>query len=136
MKNIKTFVAVFIVAFLINACSYPCGQAAANFALVNFTDAQTDSIILRRFIKPGNYSTLKDSFVISRSGNANFNRRHDTLLVLYSLANEGASFGSINSDYDYEIYLPAVNRLYKLSNVEQKIQHEIGGGKRYCINPI
>lgn len=134
--NIKTFIAFLIIIFFTDACRYPCGQASANFALVNFTDTESDTIIFRRFARSGNFNELKDSFVISRDANTNFQRMHDTVLVLFSIPNRKSSLEAITSDYDYEIYLPNTNRLYKISNVEEEMQYGSGGGKTYCINPI
>ncbi len=65
--------------------------------------------------------------------NSNFQRQNDTLLILHSID----GYFSITSNYDYEIYLSKVNRLYTLSEITEDIKYgSKGGTKEYCINPI
>lgn len=111
---------------------YPCGEASSFIGLVNFTGAESDTIILRRFTKGTALAALQDSMMITQS-NANLQRQHDTLLVLSSY--DGNQM--IRSGYDFEIFLPGANCVYKLSDITQDIHYgNKAGEKIYCINPI
>lgn len=118
---------------MFNSCGrYPCGDASSFIGLINFSEAESDTIILRRFTKGTEFAALQDSVMITQS-NANLQRQHDTVLVLFSF--DGSQ--TITSDYDYEIFLPQTNRVYKLSDIrEDKRFGSKAGQKVYCINPI
>ncbi len=94
-------------------------------------------VILRRFSKNSDFKTLRDTFLITPLTNANFQRMHDTVLVLFSIADGNSSHFPITGDYAYEVYLPQADRLYKITNVVEGFQYGTRGGeKTYCINPI
>jgi hypothetical protein len=69
--------------------------------------------------------------------NSSYDRFNDTLQI-------GNSFGGDNglkSKYDYEIYLPQTNRIFRISEINEEITHTSGGGlfsmdKRGCVNPV
>ena len=118
---------------MFNSCGrYPCGNASSFIGLINFMEAESDTIILRRFTKGTGFAALHDSMVITQS-NANLQRQHDTVLVLSSF--DGNKM--ITSDYDFEIFLPATNSVYKLNAITEDIRYgSKAGAKIYCINPI
>ena len=101
-------------------------------ALVSFSEAETDTVIVRRFSKATNFTRLKDTFLLA-SANANFQRMSDTTLLLQSIDQNNI----ITSLYDYEIFIQKANRLFKISDVVEKMQTVSGGlDKVACINPI
>ncbi|MEO8860731.1 MAG: hypothetical protein ABI358_04875 [Ginsengibacter sp.] len=107
-------------------------MASSSPALVSFSEAETDTVVVRRFSKATNFTTLKDTFLLT-SANANFQRMNDTTLLLQNID----QYNIITSPYDYEIFIPKANRLFKISEVVEKIQSVSGGlDKIVCINPI
>ncbi|MDQ6902617.1 MAG: hypothetical protein M3139_06350 [Bacteroidota bacterium] len=101
-------------------------------ALVSFSEAETDTVVIRRFSKATNFTALKDTFLLA-SANANFQRMNDTTLLLQNID----QYNIITSTYDYEIFIPKANRLFKISDVVEKFQTARAGlGKVGCINPI
>ena len=129
LKLFKTILGI-LLGFLLYGCGYPCGKASSFIGLVSFTDAESDTIILRRFSKGTNFAALRDTFILARS-NSNFERNNDTLLILHAIdANN-----DITSDFDYEVFLPKVGILYRLSEIMEELQSGRGKGA-YCINPI
>lgn len=124
---------LFVVLAFMSSCEYPCGKASDFIALVGFTRAESDTIIVRRFTKSTNFSIQKDSLLID-STNANLQRNADTVIVLRGW---GDSYATITSDYDYEIFLPGANVTYTLSDIKEPLQYgRRGGGKVYCVNAI
>src|SRR5690242_11793800 len=121
------------MAFMFNSCGHdPCGDASSHIGFINFTLEETDTVIIRRFIKGSGFAALHDSMMITQS-NANLQRQDDTLLVLSSF-NDGKM---ITSDYDFEIYLPQTNNVYKISDIKEDILYGSKTGQKvYCINPI
>ena len=130
MKNI--FPGLTVILFLISCARQPCSMANSVPALVSFSEAETDTVVVRRFSKATNFTTLKDTFLLT-SATANFQRMSDTTLLLQNID----QYNIITSIYDYEIFIPKANRLFKISDVVEQIQTESAGlGKVKCINPI
>jgi hypothetical protein len=127
---------IFCNCFLSCDKSIPCASATSSLIFVTFPDTETDTIIIRSFAKGTNFATLVDTFFINKL-NSSYTISNDTLQI-------GNSFGGVNglkSKYDYEIYLPQTNRLFKISEIIEEINHTTGGGlfsmdARGCINPI
>lgn len=133
MKNTNLILAFCSICLLLNSCGrYPCGNASSMIALVNFTDAESDTIILRRFVKNTGFMNLYDTLLITQL-NGNFQSLNDTLLVMYSVNDHHV----ITSDYDFEIYFPEIDKIYKLTDVAEDIRYGSKAGEKvYCINPI
>ncbi len=129
-------VGITVSSFILSSCvTYPCGKASSSIALISFTDPESDTIIIRRFVKGANFSNLKDSAIITRDGRTNFQRQHDTLLILHSNVLENNLYNDITSDYDFEIVLPKVPRVYRLSEIVEDIQYGKNNGQKiYCVN--
>jgi len=114
----------------------PCDDAISTLHLISFPDIETDTIIVKRFSKATNFVTLIDTFFITNL-NSSYDRFNDTLQI-------GNSFGGDNglkSKYDYEIYLPQTNGIFRISEINEEITHTRGGGlfsmdKRGCVNPV
>ncbi len=114
------------------SCVSPCSRANLFIGLISFTDAESDSLILRRFIKAKDFTELKDTFLLSRA-TGNFQRQHDTILVFQFL--EGSD--GITSSYDYELLIPKTNAVFKISDISEDIMYNHSGTRKLgCINPV
>lgn len=130
MRQHLTFFMIISVTFL--SCSYDCSNATANFSLVSFQPGETDTIIVRKFTKMSNFTTLLDTFSLNQS-NSSYRNNNDTLEVIYSFGTDNG----LLSKYDYEIYLPGINRLYKISEISEEfrsINQGLSCNKSGCIN--
>jgi hypothetical protein len=131
-KLVKIIFFSLLTCWLLSSCGeYPCGKASSTIALIGFTGIDSDAVILRRFSKGTNFTTLTDSIILNRS-NSNFQVQHDTLLILY-----GSTDGNdaITADYDYQIVLPKINRVFGLSDIVENVQYGRNNGtKEYCLN--
>ena len=129
MKQIAYILFVICLSTALFSCGeYQCSKADLRFGLIGFSDAEADTIILRRFDRMNN--TLRDTFLLE---NIRFNRKSDTLIM-------GAFPGTalMQSDYNYQVYLPASATLIKVTeiNEEQRSIRRPFTDKIGCVNFI
>ena len=117
--SVKYLVPIFCCLLCFISCSRtcPCQPAFAPFQIVSFSPAESDTVIVRRFIKGTNFQTLNDSALIDSTNSSYTQRGVDTLEL-------GAvdTTGHIASGFDYEIYIPAVNKLTKITDVTEQYE--------------
>ena len=134
--NNKPRLAFIFCITLLTACgSRPCIEGMPTLNYVSFTDAETDSIILRKYVKDGGFTSLMDSVIISKS-NSIYQKSNDTLHILTSPY--GGDY-PLDIHFDYEVYMPFANKLFRISNIVVK-QTEVNEGismdKTNCLDPI
>jgi len=130
----QPFTFFIIISLIFFSCSYECSNATVNFSLVSFQPGETDTIIVRKFIKMSNFISLLDTFSLNQF-NSSFNTTNDTLDIRYSFGTDNG----LLSKYDYEIYLPGINKLYKISEINEEfrsINQGLSCKKIGCINSI
>ena len=132
MKKLSIFLLIIFVTS--NACNHECKRAASNIALVSYLPAETDTIIVRKFEKNSSFTTMIDTFYIDRL-TSTYQNKNDTLEVFYSFGTDDG----LLSKYDYEIYLPGINRLYQLTDITEAFESMNQGlscRKVECLNSI
>ena len=129
------FVYALIASVVMISCKeQPCEPASMRIAFVSYTDTEIDTVIVRKFAKAANFASPIDTFLLSRM-NSSYYRTTDTVEV-------GNSYGQDNgllSKYDYQIFLPRLNKLITLSDITEEIHHlsaRLSWEKVACINPI
>ena len=131
MKKIICLVLIISLSAIFFSCSeYQCSKADLRFGLIGFSNAEADTIVLRRFDKTGNFNSPIDTFLLT---NINFNRRSDTLEMV---AFPGTAL--MQSDYNYQVYFPGSATLIKVTEINEE-QRSIRLGltdKIGCINFI
>jgi len=102
------------VLILLASCGqHPCAKGELRYRLVGFSDAEADTIVLRRLQK--NTSFILDSFVFDETNPIRFARFTDTLIMTsYS------STALLQSDYDYQMYFPGAARFFNITNIEEE----------------
>jgi hypothetical protein len=131
--------AIFVgaVAAILILCSCgksPCARSLGlRFAFVAFTQAETDTVLLKKYVKGGNFTTIMDSVLID-TVLLKFVNRNDTLfpsmLHIQTL---------LLSQYDYRIEVPAINKTYSITDIveeEKKWKHSPFAADNDCVNPI
>lgn len=132
MKQFSIFLLIICATF--NACKHECKRAASNIALVSYLPAETEAVIVRKFEKNSSFTTMIDTFYIDRL-TSSYQNKNDTLEIF---ASYGADDGLL-SKYDYEIYLPGINRLYQVTEITEEFESMNVGlscTKEECLNTI
>jgi len=130
MKQILTFLLFICITFY--SCSYECSNATVNFSLVSFQPNETDTIVVRKFTKMSNFTTLLDTFSLNQS-NSSYQNTNDTLEVWHPYGTDNG----LLSKYDYEIYLTSINRTYQISEIREdfrSINQGLSCNKLGCMN--
>lgn len=137
MKHKSLFLIPALALSFFSSCKKcPCGPAEGLLpAFIGYTEAQTDTLILRRYANSGNFNQLMDTLLINEPL-LNFKRSNDTLAPTYN----SISIPMIEGN-DYEIVVPAINKTYRISGiVETKNTMTCNSifsmDKTYCVNPM
>lgn len=138
-KQLPYILPLFFACTVFCSCgSYNCGEAEGlRISTVGLTAAEIDTIILRKFTKGSNFSSRVDTISINASN----------ALFQFPYTTKDTSFMGVLSDevllkskYDYEIYIPSVNRLARITAISEPQQGMKKGlfstTKEYCVNVI
>lgn len=117
-----------ILSVAISCGDYACSKAEMQFGLVGFSDAESDTILLRRFEKNGGNSVLKDTFLLTSIW---FQRNLDTLKMV---GFPGTAL--LQSNYNYEIFFPATAKLITITDIQEEQLYIKPRGKVGCTNRI
>ena len=135
-RKINFTLALPLLLVLISSCKkdFPCLEPHPILKFVAFTDAETDSIVLKKYVKSSNFSSLVDSTIIDQS-NSTYEKSNDTLHIFTA---NGGDY-PLDIQFEYEVSLPAVSRVFKITGITEQ-QTEIRKGvsldKTVCINPV
>ena len=131
--------ATLVIVSVIFLCTLPscsktcyCTDATIYLNYVAFDQTETDTIILRRYVKNSNYGRLVDTAVLTGQ-NAGFTFHQDTLSI-----RSDAEALTLRSFYDFVLYLPALNRSDSLQHIEEARDKVEGshGLECNCINRV
>ncbi len=138
-KQLPYIILVFFAAAAFFACgSYNCGEAEGiRISTVGLTAVEIDTIILRKFTKGSNFTSRIDTLSIN-SSNA---------LFQFPYTSKDTSFMGVlspdvllKSKYDYEIFIPAINKQVRITAISEPQQRMKKGlfntTKEYCVNAI
>jgi len=120
----------FLTAILFSCSEYECTKADLRFGFIGFSEAEVNTIVVRRFDKTGNFNSPIDTVQLT---NLYFNRRSDTLEMSGFPGN-----ALLQSNFNYEIFIPNVNSLVRVTDIyeEQRSVRLWFTDKRGCGNYI
>jgi len=125
---------LFLFAFVITLAScHNCVCAPSDglrLGLITFDSTEVDTIITRKFQKGSNFSQLIDTLQWDRS-RVDFRKYTDTFqMVSWS--------GDIllRSQYDYQVFIPAANRTFYVSDINEPQRMDECRGKVMCVSMI
>jgi hypothetical protein len=97
---------------------------------ISFDSTEVDTIISRKFQKGTHFSQLLDTLQWDR-GNVSFNRHNDTFQM-------GSFVGIflLQKQYDYQVFIPASNRLYTITEINEPQRIGNCSGKVMCVNSL
>jgi hypothetical protein len=121
---------------MLAACEkYPCQRSIGmRLAFVSFTQAQTDTIVVKRFIKGTNFGQLLDSAVVD-TALVKYTNRGDTLFP-----SELHAETLLTSLYDYQVLIPDGKRTFTITDITEEQKKGRAGflspARDACYNPI
>ena len=130
----QPFILLLIICIASNSCNHECIRAASNIALVSYLPGETDTVIVRKFEKNSTFTTVIDTFLLNRL-TSSYQNKNDTLEIFESYGTDK----ELLSKYDYEIYLPGINRLYQITEITEEFESMNMGlscKKVACLNTI
>lgn len=113
---------------------YQCTEAQPSISFIGFQNNETDTVIVRRYLKSTNFTSLVDSSLVYAT-NSSYQRSTDTLEIFHFF---GTDDGFL-SKYDYEVYLPKNLRLFRINDIAEEfrsIKKGLSSNKVGCINFI
>jgi hypothetical protein len=135
LRYLKSLSELYIICYFLLSCKeFPCYPAISQLALISFSDVETDTLILRRYAKATNFTTLIDTFLINRS-NSTYFKSNDTLRIFNLFGGDQG----LKSKYDYEIYVPQLNRLFRITDIVEEFNKTRSGPGEvvvHCSDPI
>lgn len=135
MRNTYIFCFIIFVTVIIASCGeYPCAKSALHYSLIGFSDAESDTIILRRFTK--NTLSLKDTFFFDEGNPLRFRRSNDTLSMVAI-----SSTALLESNYDYQLFFPQAGKIFAISEIQEEQLYQknttiFNTKKVGCLNKI
>lgn len=119
--------------YMLNSCTTtPCFTGSFNFGLKGFTQAEADTILVRRFFRGSNFSNLTDSFLLTPG----FRVQQDTLEITSLFVPDSY----MNAAYDYLLVFPGIPktiRLTDITEVNREIKHSVFSNVKVgCENNI
>jgi hypothetical protein len=129
---VETVLSLQLIFILVSCGNCPCIPADLNISFAGFSDAECDTLVLKKFRKGSNYNNQQDSILLT---GIVFNRSNDTLKMVAFPGN-----AVLESRYDYQLEIPAINRQFRIGDINE-IQEEQHCGifntnKVACINSI
>ena len=132
MTDLNKFI-ISALAFctLLLSCTMrvPCDDGNIKLGFISFSDTATNSFILRQFKKATNFKTLVDTILITQT-NGSYKKFNDSLQVEYSFNTKHGYTSSkhgLTSEFDYEIYLPSLNKTFQISDIDEEYKMQKKG---------
>jgi hypothetical protein len=99
----------------------PCFNRPINPSFVGFALSEVDTLILKRFPANDSFSVPIDSFVVF-APYSQYQVAHDTINVniLAGVDSLPLFTGQIQTGFDWQIFIPAVNRTISLSHISSE----------------
>ena len=125
-----------MLIIMLAACEkYPCQRSIGmRLAFVSFTEAETDTIVVKRFIKGTKLGQLLDSAVVD-TALVKYTNRGDTLFP-----SELHAATLLTSLYDYQVLIPDRNRMFTITDITEEEKKGRAGflspARDACYNPI
>lgn len=127
----RGFVILLSVVFAVSCQNCICIPSdGLRLGFVSFDSADVDTIIITKFEQGNSFSHLVDTLQWDRS-NIVFTHQKDTFEI-------GIRVGDIllKSNYDYKVAIPAINRTFAISELNEPKQIGDCSGKVMCGNAI
>ncbi len=135
MKIIKLTVSISFLLFYGCSRTIQCQDPEVDPVFIGYTKTQLNGILIKKYTENGNFQHLIDSFKV------------DTLTTFYEVRNDTISFSTglnterrIKSGFDWELFVPSLNKTYRFSDYNRNSKEEKCGlfafDGCYCDNDL
>lgn len=131
----RLIITLLLISFLymLNSCTTtPCFTGSFNFGLKGFTQAEADTILVRRFFRGSNFNNLTDSFLLTPG----YRVQQDTL----EITSLSVPDSYMNAAYDYQLVFPGIPKTIRLTEIieeNREIKHSVFSNVKVgCENSI
>lgn len=132
MHLLNKFLSLIVITFILSSCGKcPCADSDLNPNFIGFNTSEVDTIIIRKYSKNNNFSTLIDTAFFDDKNSFNINKRNDTISFPVRIGGF-----SIDKKFDWVLFLPSINRNFKISNIVSPQVSLPCPNKIQCVNPI
>jgi hypothetical protein len=90
-----------------------------NIGYVGYDSLTLDTVIVRRFEKTSSGNKLKDTILLANPEHIRYRFKGDTALLAGANLST-ISFFSLQSDWNYEVFIPAAGRTFYVSDILEK----------------
>ena len=112
--NYRNLFLLCMLSSLLLSCTreYSCTDPEIRLAFVGFSNADIDTIVIRKYAANGNYQAVLDTFTITNPVDAEYMISGDTVTLFPANATKG-----IYAGFDWQVLIPAANRTVFISNI-------------------
>lgn len=115
-----------------NSCTYQCARSSGvmvNF--ISFTEQEIRPFSIKKYVKGSNFTSFIDSLLVTDTV-TRYGRSNDSLIWQSSIGS-----ARMPSDYDYIVYIPAVNSTYRITELyEPQREGKKSTKKIMCVNAV
>ena len=129
LNKLRILSIIFCVFIASCTVRVPCDDGNIKLGFVSFADTATNKIILRQFKKTSAFKNAVDTVLITK-GDSAYKKFDDSLIIEYSFNTKHGYTSSkhgLTSEYDYEVYLPSINKTFKLSDIDEEYKMQTKG---------
>lgn len=103
-----------------------CTDPPINISFISFTQAELDTIVVRKFHKDNSFQNLIDTFLIPSTRGSIVARGDTSHMSLYHPNNY------LEPEFDWQIFIPAINRTVSITNILKENRSEKCAGFTEC----
>ena len=139
----QSLYAIVLFSFIFCGCTHTvdCSYALMTPVFTGYDLSDIDTLVLRKYKADDGFNSLIDTFLITKA-NAHYDGRDQYFIVninVGDLGSNGLNKGAIQAGYDWQLFVPAVNRTVAISAIRSEHQTmKVGPAmdKTTCIDKI
>lgn len=122
---------LFTAIFFARCSKCDCVDTDVNFNFAGFTTAEISEVKVKKFSRGSGFSSLVDSTHFKHEIDYQLQQQGDTV---YFTSRSGDI--TISKDADWQIELPAANRIFRITDIDVAQIRDDCSGKVQCGNPV
>src|SRR6201995_3727912 len=112
----KKMIPIFFLSFILLSCKKECIKSHISTAFIGFLPGDIDTFVLKAYTSNDNYQHLVDTVLVRLGGRGIYTTSGDTTIVS---VNDSDPDHLISTGFDWQIYIPAVDRTTSVSDIKE-----------------